>query len=117
LLTISAKQSSIFGPIPDSLADTAYQALLAIDNNLSQFPNNGDCASTGNSADNYWQAELADYSAVRRVTLYVRHDCCKIYFWLFVLVEFMRILGLIFDFYKQVKMGKLKETLECKTFK
>jgi len=100
LLTISAKQSSTLDPIQDAFADSAYQALMAIDNILSEFANNGECAHTGNSTDNYWQAELADYSAVRRVTLYFRHDCnsCKIYFMLFVLLEFMRILGLIFDF-------------------
>jgi len=61
--TATATASSIWpGSIPGSVIDRSLSTVF-----------NGN----GPSPDNYWQTELAEYSAVRRVVLYLRQECCK----------------------------------------
>jgi len=75
---MSAIQSTTFDPPvgADDYDPFNYKPSLAIDNRLSTDSKDG-CAHTDLGTDNFWQAELADYSAVRMVKLYLRSDCCK----------------------------------------
>jgi len=65
LQTQSATQSSTV---------SGHLASYAIDNKLSTNLFVDDCAHTGGPGENFWQTELATYTAVRRVMLYLRSD-------------------------------------------
>ena len=59
----------------------ALTASLALDGNFDTSVGSMSCALTqSGSTDNFWQAELSEYSTIRRVALYMRSDCCMYYF-------------------------------------
>ena len=56
---------------------SGYGPMRVIDGDYSTY------SHTDNTLDNYWQAEFAEYSAVRRVLLYPRQFCCKLVYTLY----------------------------------
>lgn len=66
LQLISATQSATFMDY--------YWPSFAIDNITNTNMREVNCTTTTKTEDNFWQAELVEYSAVRRVTLYLRSD-------------------------------------------